>query len=105
MSDAEEILGPVHFEHQGNVYRGEARFKADWHHIWLLGRLLKTGAWDSSLAYEEMGDDRFEITPIQFEALRHGRSIQVDFGFGQFIEVKPGEYAPAPDDRVQGELF
>ncbi len=73
--------------------------------ISLTGRLLRTGGWDYMLASKEMGDDKFAIREDQLEALKSGRSIQVDFGDGILVTVEPGHYAPAPDARSQGLLF
>ncbi len=68
----EETEVPVHFRYRGEVYRGEAHFRANWHHIKVSGRLIRTGGWDFALAAKEMGDDKFAISADQLESLRAG---------------------------------
>lgn len=104
MSDEQSEV-PVFFRYRGQVYRGTARFDANWYHISLTGRLIKTGGWDYGLACKEMGDDKFAIREDQLADLRNGRSIRVEFGSDEPTIVEPGEYAPPPDDRSQGSLF
>jgi hypothetical protein len=101
----EVVEVPVFFRHRGEIYRGRARFYAKRHHIVLRGRLLRTGGWDYSLATKEMGDDKFAIREDQFDALKGGRSVEVDFGSGEPTIVEPGEYSPPRDNRSQGALF
>jgi hypothetical protein len=96
---------PIHFQVDGNIYRGEARYYANWYHIALKGRLLKTGGSDYSLVFKELGDDKFAISKEQLEELRSGKEVQVRLGAGEVVAVKPGNYRPEGDGRAQGELF
>jgi hypothetical protein len=103
MSEAIEV--PVHFRHRGEIYQGTARFRDNWHHIGLTGRLIKTGGWDYALACKEIGDDKFAITADQLEELRQGRHFQTDLPGGEPVTIEPGDYPPFRDDRSQGQLF
>ena len=76
---AEETDYPIHFRFRGETYRGFVRYRANWHHIYVTARLLRTGGWDAALASKEMSDDKYAITAEQLEELVAGRSVQVQF--------------------------
>ena len=103
---AEEADYPIHFRFRGETYRGYARYRTNWHHIYVTARLLRTGGRDAALALKEMSDDKYAISAEQLEELIADRSVDVKFPWEEsLITVEAGGYSPVPDHRTQGQLF
>ena len=105
MNRQEDHVGvPVFFRCRRDVYRGIARYYANWYHVYVLGRLWSTGGWGSVSDGRGMSD-KFETREDQLVDLENGRSIQVEYLDVEPTTIEPGEYAPQGDGRTQGRLF
>ena len=100
--EREDVEIPVFFRYRGRVHRGVARYYANWFHI-RTDQHWKGGEWQSSNVGETWLDKQ-AIREDQLEELKSGRSIEVEFIYGEPVTVEPGEYTPTPD-TTQPLLF
>jgi hypothetical protein len=77
-------------------FNAEARYKAGWYHVYLIGDLDK---WNNSSAYSHywiLHDDKFAITEEQLTQLENGKEIIIEKGSGDKFYVRPKSEADQP---------